>query len=188
MLPRLRTQRTVTRLAEPSDALKILEFFRHSGKRYDPPLPDSLLTLEHWQMQTVELLKEYASGSGCRLFVFSEDEANVIGTVGLSRITRGVRFDCSLSYAISAAFEGQGMMSEAVRATIQYAFGELGLHRIEAAHATDNARSGALLKHLGFQVVGCIPDFLYTGGHWRATILYTLLNPSWAPPSPTRSI
>jgi ribosomal-protein-alanine N-acetyltransferase len=141
-----------------------------------------LLTLEHWQMHALRLLQEHVTVASCRFFVFSPDETHIIGTVGLSQITRGVRFDCSLSYAISAACEGQGVMREAVQAAIKYAFDELGLHRIEAAHAPENTRSARLLARLGFETVGTIPEYLYTGERWRDTILCTLVNTAWKAP------
>lgn len=179
--PKLRTARTLSRLAEPSDAPLLLDYFRAAGKRYDPALPDSLLTLEHWQKQSEQLLREHSEGSAVRLFVFTPDESQIVGTVALTRITRGLRFDCSLSYAIRQACEGSGMMSEAVSALIRHAFEDLGLHRIEAAHAPDNQRSQRVLQRHGFQVVGTIQGFLLTPSGWRDTILYSLLNPNWQP-------
>jgi [ribosomal protein S5]-alanine N-acetyltransferase len=179
--PELRTERTLSRLVEPSDAPKVLDYFRAAGRRYDPPLPDSLLTLEHWRKHSEQLLKESREGSALRLFVFTLDEAEILGTVGLTRITRGVRFDCSLSYAIRASHEGTGLMGEAVRAAIRHAFDDLGLHRIEASHAPDNHRSGMLLQRLGFERIGTIPGFLLSAGEWRDTVLHSLLNPDWLP-------
>lgn len=179
--PQLRTQRTLSRLIEPGDAPKVLDYFRSAGKRYDPPLPDSLLTLEHWRKHSQRLLKEHAEGSAVRLFVFTPDESEIVGTVGLSRITRGIRFDCSLSYAIAEASEGAGLMSEAVHAIIRHAFDELGMHRIEAAHALDNPRSQKLLERMGFERVGVIRGYLLTGGRWRDSILHSLVNPDWKP-------
>jgi [ribosomal protein S5]-alanine N-acetyltransferase len=128
------------------------------------------------------LQQEQLAGTALRLFVFTADESQIIGSLGLTRITRGVRFDCSLSYAIRQSQEGSGLMSEAVRAAIQYAFADLGLHRIEAAHSADNDRSRRLLERLGFERVGLIRGFLLTGGQWRDTVLHSLLNPSWQPP------
>ena len=98
--PQLRTQRTLSRLVEPSDAPLVLDYFRAAGTRYDPPLPDALLTLAHWQKHSEWMLKEHAEGSALRLFVFTPDESEIVGTLALTRITRGVRLDCSLSYAI----------------------------------------------------------------------------------------
>jgi ribosomal-protein-alanine N-acetyltransferase len=144
-------------------------------------LPDSLLTLEHWRKHSEQLLKEHADGSAVRLFVFTPDESEIVGTVGLSRITRGIRCDCSLSYAIREVYEGTGLMSEAVHAAVRHAFDELGLHRIEASHALDNPRSQKLLERLGFERVGVIRGFLLTGGRWRDTLLHSLVNHNWQP-------
>jgi [ribosomal protein S5]-alanine N-acetyltransferase len=177
--PQLRTPRTLSRLVEPSDAPLVLDYFRAAGTRYDPPLPDALLTLEHWQKHSERMLKEHADGSALRLFVFTPDESEILGTLALTRITRGVRFDCSLSYAIRQAYEGSGMMSEAVGAAIRHAFEDLRLHRIEAAHSPDNHRSQRVLARHGFQRVGVIPGFLLSQEGWRDTILYSLLNPNW---------
>ena len=180
-IPRLRTERTLSRLIEPSDAAKVLDYFRAAGKRYDPKLPDSLLTLDHWRRHSQQMLQEHVEGSALSLFVFTPDESEIMGTVGLTRITRGICFDCSLSYAIREAQEGMGLMSEAVQATIRHAFDELGMHRIEAAHELDNPRSQRLLERMGFERVGIIKGFLLAGGRWRDTVLHSLLNPSWQP-------
>jgi ribosomal-protein-alanine N-acetyltransferase len=72
-------------------------------------------------------------------------------------------------------------MSEAVGAIIRHAFDDLGLHRIEAAHALDNQRSKKLLERMGFERVGVIRGFLLTGGRWRDTVLHSLSNPDWQP-------
>ncbi|MEY4544795.1 MAG: hypothetical protein RL685_990 [Pseudomonadota bacterium] len=180
-LPRLLTARALVRLAETSEADKLLEFFRAAGQRYDPPLPEQLLTLEHWQAHSAQLLAEHASGNAARLFVFSPDEQQILGSVGLTRITRGVRHDCSLSYALRASHEGIGLMGEVVREVIRHAFHDLRLHRIEAAHAPDNQRSRRLLERVGFEQVGTIRGFLLSGGTWRDTVLHSLLNPDWRP-------
>jgi RimJ/RimL family protein N-acetyltransferase len=100
-------------LIDPDDAPKVLDYFRAAGRRYDPPLPDSLLTLDHWRKQSEHLLKEHANGSEVRLFVFTPDESEIVGTVGLSRITRGVRFNCSLSNAIREKHVG-GFVTKSV--------------------------------------------------------------------------
>jgi ribosomal-protein-alanine N-acetyltransferase len=180
--PHLRTDRTLLRLAQPSDAAQLLEFFRAAGKRLEPPLPDALLTLEHWRTHSELLLKEQADGASAKLFVFTPDESEILGTVGLIRITRGIRFDCSLSYALRPSHEGQGLMSEAVRAAIRHAFDDLGLHRVEAVHTLDNQRSQRLLERLGFERVGIIRGFLRSAGGWRDTLLHSLTNPDWLPP------
>lgn len=174
----LRTARTLSRLATPDDAAVMLDYFRDAGQRYDPPLPEGLLTLDHWKKHSQQLLEEHARGTAVKVFVFTPDESMIIGTIGLSRITRGVRQDCSLSYTIRESHEGKGLMREAVGAAICHAFDGLKLHRIEACHAPDNHRSRALLERLGFVLVGTIPGFLRSASGWRDTVLHSLLEPA----------
>jgi ribosomal-protein-alanine N-acetyltransferase len=182
MFPLLRTPRAVLKLATEADAPLILDYFRTSGHRYDPPANESLLNLEHWQQHAARLRNEFRAGTSCRFFVFSPDHKQVRGTVDLVRIARGVRHDCTLGYAIAKEYEGTGLMYECVSEAIYYAFTTLNLHRIEATHALDNPRSRRLLERLGFVSVGTIPQFHRSGERWLDSHLMTLINDNWRAP------
>ena len=52
--------------------------------------------------------------------------------VHLSQISRGVFLSCFLGYHMDQDFLRKGYMTEAVAAVVDYAFGPLGLHRVEA--------------------------------------------------------
>jgi ribosomal-protein-alanine N-acetyltransferase len=57
-------------------------------------------------------------------------------------------------------------MTEAVRMTVQHAFEEIGLHRLEANIQPGNVRSIALVERLGFRYEGFSPRYLKIGGVW----------------------
>ncbi len=182
MFPLLRTPRAVLRLAGPSDAAALLEYFRVSGGRYDPPPPAHFLQLSHWQDHAKRVRQEFQEGRSCRFFVYSPDQSSVRGTVDLVRIARSARHDCTLGYAIAQEFEGTGLMYECVSEAIRYAFDSLNLHRIEATHALDNPRSRKLLDRLGFVSVGTIAQFHLSGTQWIDSHMMSLLNPNWRMP------
>ncbi len=71
-----------------------------------------------------------------------------IGVCGL--IKRDSLEDVDLGYGILPEFEGQGLISEAARATLKYAHEELKLTRVVAITLEDNGASGAVLRKLGF--------------------------------------
>jgi ribosomal-protein-alanine N-acetyltransferase len=58
-------------------------------------------------------------------------------------------------------------MAEALAQVLDFAFGELGLHRLEANIQPGNARSIALVERLGFRKEGFSPRYLKIDGDWR---------------------
>lgn len=92
-----------------------------------------------------------------RLFVFTadgDDEGTPIGLVGLSDISDRFR-SATLWYVLGdKSFGAQGYTTRAVRAALGTAFGEMGLHSVEAWALEVNRASMAVLRKSGFQPVG----------------------------------
>lgn len=55
-----------------------------------------------------------------------------------------------LGCVLRPAFHGQGIMTEAMQAAIDFGFGEMGLERIMAITTEHNVKARALLGRLGF--------------------------------------
>ena len=101
--------------------------------------------------------------------------------IGFARLgLAGVRA-AKLGFAIRHSDWGHGYATDAARTLITFGFGELGLHRISAAAAPDNAASVAVIKRLGMTYEGRIRDHVFTNGAWRDSLLYSLLADEWAP-------
>jgi [ribosomal protein S5]-alanine N-acetyltransferase len=81
----------------------------------------------------------------------------------------------AIGYIVDPARRRQGIGSEAVSAMLEYCFGELGLHRLQAFIHPDNAPSRALAEKLGFRCEGLLRDNLRVGDEWRDDLLYALL-------------
>ena len=92
----------------------------------------------------------------------------IVGVVNLNEIVLGVFRSAYLSYWGYAGFGGRGLMTEALRGAVRYAFDELGLHRVEANIQPGNSRSIALVRRAGFTKEGYSPGYLFIGGAWRA--------------------
>jgi len=81
----------------------------------------------------------------------------VIGSVGLHQKTTldGV-ITHELGYVLSPEFEGRGRMTEACRAILDHAFGDLGLSEVMVDHFIDNRKSRRVIEKLGFTPAGGI--------------------------------
>jgi ribosomal-protein-alanine N-acetyltransferase len=113
-------------------------------------------------------------------FIAHERESHrVVGIVNLNEIVRGVFQSAYMGYYGMAGMNGRGLMSEAVRLVITEAFGQFGLHRLEANIQPDNKPSIALVKRLGFRQEGYSPRYLKIGGEWRDHERWAILAEDW---------
>lgn len=109
----------------------------------------------------------------------SDDPAVMIGQIALSNVVRGVLQACYAGYGLAANAQGNGYMTEALRAAIQFGFERLRLHRIMATYMPRNERSAAVLKRLGFVIEGTAKDYLFIAGRWEDSVLTSLTNPDF---------
>ena len=127
------------------------------------------------------------SGPNVALVAREASSGRVAGVVNLNEVVAGVFQSTYLGYYGAAAMAGQGLMAEAVRLAAGYAFGALGLHRLEANIQPGNARSVALVRRLGFRLEGYSPRYLRIGGEWRDHERWALLADDPRPESPIHS-
>ena len=183
--PVLGTERLLLRMAEESDIPAILKYLSENRAHFapwDPPQPRNFETLEHWQERIRSQHEDFESDRAVRFLMFGLSEPDrVLGSISLSAIQRGPAQYCNLGYQIAETEQGKGLMTEGLRAVLEFAFGPLHLHRVAANYVPHNVRSGAVLRRLGFNVDGYARDYLRIGGRWQDHILTSLTNPNWQP-------
>ena len=151
-------------------------------QRWFPPVPPDVDTLAYWQDHINKTHEAYTQGIALRLWIHPKAAPGiVIGSIGFSQIFRGPFCNCVLGYQIASEYEGQGLMREALEASISHMFKEQKLHRIAANYRPENARSGRLLTRLGFRIDGFAKNYLFIDGDWRDHVLTSLTNDAFRP-------
>lgn len=112
-------------------------------------------------------LRRYQQPDAESLLVCVRDTGAIAGMVNINNIVRGRFQNGSLSYAAFAPTAGKGYMTEGLALVVRYAFGQLRLHRLEAAIQPGNRSSLALVQRLGFRHEGYSPEMLFIDGAWR---------------------
>lgn len=84
-----------------------------------------------------------------------------------------------IGYALQSAHWGRGLASEALGLAFDYAFGVLGLRRLEADADPRNASSCGLLERLGFNREGVLRERWQVDGELQDSALYGLLAREW---------
>jgi ribosomal-protein-alanine N-acetyltransferase len=184
--PELHTDRLILRMGTPDDIPAIVRYFNDTREflhPWEPIRPPEFYQPESWGKRLEGDREQFAADRGLRLFLFAKADPGCIeGSVGYGVFNRGAAHHCYLGYALSESRQGQGLMTEAVRAANDYVFSVLNLHRIMANYMPRNQRSGNLLKRLGFTVEGFARDYLMINGRWEDHILTSLTNPAWQQP------
>lgn len=130
---------------------------------FDPTHDDDFFTLETQRARIEDPLRH----SWLIL-----DDGDPAGFVGLSNVKRGALQSAILSYWVDEGRNGRGLATRAVAAVVEYAFGELGLHRVEAGTLPDNFGSQRVLEKNGFERYGLARRFLLIAGEWRDHVLF----------------
>lgn len=182
-LPVLETARLWLRIPCDDDAGRMATYFRENRghlKPWSPPQPESIYTEEFWRSRLPQFGEDYLAGTAVRFAMFphADGGSSIIGTIQFTQIFRGPFLACYLGYGIASRWEGQGLMTEALRRAIGFIFEEMRLHRIMANYVPTNERSGRLLRRLGFVVEGYARDYLYIDDSWQDHVLTALTNPA----------
>jgi ribosomal-protein-alanine N-acetyltransferase len=100
------------------------------------------------------------------LLVWRAADDRLVGVVNVSQIHYGPLCSAYLGYYVFAPYARAGLMREALALTVGYAFGPLGLHRLEANVQPGNEASLALVRSVGFRREGFSPRYLKIRGAW----------------------
>ncbi|MEV6739575.1 GNAT family N-acetyltransferase [Streptomyces sp. NPDC051104] len=119
--------------------------------------------------------EEYAAYAGRLIddptragFLVCERETGAIaGYININNIVRGGFQSGALGYGAFAHAAGRGLMTEALNLVVRYAFGPLGLHRLEINAQPSNTGSIGLARRCGFRLEGFSPDMIFVDGAWR---------------------
>ena len=177
----IETDRLIIRLAEATEVPEIVRYYRENHDHLQPFSPTfggEQVDEAAWREQVIERQLELSRHESFRAFIFLRvAPQRIAGNINLTQVVRGAFQSCVLGYNLEEAAQGRGYMTEAVRATVQFAFSEWKLHRVAASYMPRNARSAAVLERCGFRVEGTAPAYLRINGAWEDHVLTAVINP-----------
>ncbi len=123
-------------------------------------------------------IKPFKENKGIRWGIIRKGDNELIGTCGYYDWHKTVR-RAEIGYDLDPAYWGQGLMTEALRAVLQYGFEKMNLNRIQAIIDSRNTRSLNLVHRLGFKKEGVLRQNSYFDGQFRDDVCFSLLRKEW---------
>ena len=173
--PELKTDRLLLRQMTLADAPGIQRVRSNTEvmKYINRPLTLTLEDAENWIKIVIETLEknEGITWTIC----LKELPAEHIGNIGLWRIEKE-NYRAEIGYMLEPAYQGRGIMYEALQKIVDYGFNEMKLHSIEAHINPANAASAALLKKADFVQEAYFKENYCLRGEFTDTVVYSKLN------------
>jgi ribosomal-protein-serine acetyltransferase len=121
-------------------------------------------------------LRAFAGSDGADYGIWQDNQlAGVIGLHFIDWSNQVTQF----GYWLGEAFTGRGLMTRAGRAILQYAFQDLGMRRVNVAHAFENVASRRVIERLGFVFESETRDAEWMYDRFISWRSYGLLREEW---------
>ena len=160
---------------QPGDKLGLLE---HLCTRdvYETtlniPHPYSEADADWWINQRIEHTQKHGKEVS---FAIRDTQDKLIGVASADNFEPGTAHRAEIGYWLAKPYWGQGIMTDAVRAFVRYAFAELQVVRL-TAHVFDlNIASARVLEKNGFKLEGVLRQHFEKDGQVLDARLYGLL-------------
>ena len=174
---RLETERLILRRFVDSDLAPFLAY------RNDP----EVARYQAWEsctereatamMEEMNSLQPGIPGEWFQFAIELKETAALIGDCALKVEEDGRQAE--IGFTLSCEHQGKGYASEAVSCLLDYAFGDLGLHRVVAITDRENKPSIALLERLGMRRERHFFQNTWFKGRWASEYLYAMLVDEW---------
>jgi ribosomal-protein-serine acetyltransferase len=117
---------------------------------------------------------DWDQGRALRFVIRERAHRTLAGLVGLESCVHLHR-SCELGYWLRKDATGRGLMTEASRGALDFAFHHMCAHRVRVAAATDNHPSLAVISRLGFRFEGIARQAEWCDGRWLDHSVFALL-------------
>lgn len=124
-------------------------------------------------------VKEYMNTNIYNWAIELKEIGEVIGGISIVKLDEK-NYSCEIGYCMSKMYWGKSIMSEALKAVIDYLFSEVGFNRIVAKHDTNNVASGKVMLKSGMKYEGTLRQAkIRENKEFYDLAIYAILKDEW---------
>ena len=143
---------------------------------WEPIWPSDDLTRAGFRRRLRRYAEDALADRAYPFLIFREQDGALVGGITLANVRRGIVQAGTVGYWTGEPYAGHGYMTAALRLLLPTLFGELNLHRVEAACIPSNAASVRVLEKCGFVREGLARRYLCINGVWQDHLLFGMLH------------
>jgi len=155
---------------------KIRDVSREHLIPWEPVWSNETLTRQSFRERLRRFTDDAKSDTGYAFFLFRKEDDQLVGSITLSNVRRGVAQTGTLGYWTGLPYIRNGYMFEGICALLPALFDKYSLRRVEAACLPENLPSASLLEKAGFKQEGIAREYLCINGKWQDHLLFAILN------------
>lgn len=149
-----------------SEVRKFLSWETHSSVEVTKEL------LENW-------VNNYKDNNIYNWAIELKEIGEVIGSICVVKLDEK-NYSCEIGYCISRTYWGKNIMTESLKAIIDYLFSEVGFNRIVAKHDTNNVASGKVMIKSGMKYEGTLRQVeIRDNKEFYDLSIYSILKDDW---------
>jgi [ribosomal protein S5]-alanine N-acetyltransferase len=144
----------------------------NDGMQWEPPV-----TIDELEEPLQDNLADWAAKKTYCFTIADPTTDRLIGRIGIRKTNR---IDVwNLGFWTHPEHQGQGYMTEAATAMIEFGFEDLGATRIEASYALWNKASQRTLEKVGMRLTRYIPHAFQKKGRWVEANKMEIIKQEW---------
>ncbi len=176
---KIESSRLFLKKHNPKQAQLMFEYVNEDRKRLEKFLPwtPSIRSAKDELAFIVAMDIAWKNRKNFDYSIFRKEDGVYLGNIGVHSINWKNHW-CEIGYWILGRFEGQGYMSEAVRALESELF-RLGFNRVQIKCSTLNSRSANVPKACAYTHEGTLRQDGIDGGKFRDTHVFSKLRQEW---------
>ena len=175
--PNLETERLYLRRLINEDVNEV--FALRSNKKVMQYIPRPIATSKEDALEHIAMIDaKIENNEGINWAITLKDNPKLIGIIGHYRI-KPEHFRAEIGYMLLPEYQGKGIIVEAIKVTLNYAFEIMKLHSIEAIIDPENYASEKVLQKSGFVKEAHLKENEYYEGRFLDTVIYSILNKSF---------
>ncbi|RXJ04649.1 N-acetyltransferase [Anaerobacillus alkaliphilus] len=173
--PTLKTERLTLRRLVLNDARSIFDNWLSDERVSDNRISPAHKVVSETKERVANIVNQYSRRDYCYWGIEISETGELIGEIDLYNFDNKTE-NCEVSYSLGYHWWNLGYGTEALKTVVEFGFSQMNIHKISAAHNTDNPASGKIMSKVGMVQEGTIRHMIRNAkNQYKDCAVYGLL-------------